>query len=92
MSSTSIIAKITEIYDRNIEFDQDFFKNETIRGIEHTVIKGKLTYIPDSCEHCNGENKIPPSRNIPSRGDLFCPTEKKCGKPQKFSVHGLFKL
>ena len=43
MSSTSIIAKITEIYDRNIEFDQDFFKNETIRGIEHTVIKGKLT-------------------------------------------------
>ena len=31
MSSTSIIAKITEIYDRNIEFDQDFFKNETIR-------------------------------------------------------------
>ena len=57
MSSTSIIAKITEIYDKNIEFDQDFFKNETIRGIEHTVIKGKLTYIPDSCEHCNGENK-----------------------------------
>ena len=33
-----------------------FFKNETIRGIEHTVIKGKLTYIPDSCDHCNGEN------------------------------------
>ena len=58
MSSTSIIAKITEIYDRNIEFDQDFFKNETIRGIEHTVIKGKLTYIPDSCDHCNGENKV----------------------------------
>lgn len=57
MSSTSIIAKIIEIYDRNIEFDQDFFKNETIRGIEHTVIKGKLTYIPDSCDHCNGENK-----------------------------------
>ena len=58
MSSTSIIAKITEIYDRNIEFDQDFFKNETIRGIEHTVIKGKLTYTPDSCDHCNGENKV----------------------------------
>ena len=58
MSSTSIIAKITEIYDRNIEFDQDFFKNETIRGIEHIVIKGKLTYIPDSCDHCNGENKV----------------------------------
>ena len=57
MSSTSIIAKIIEIYDRNIEFDQDFFKNKTIRGIEHTVIKGKLTYIPDSCDHCNGENK-----------------------------------
>ena len=57
MSSTNIIAKITEIYDRNIEFDQDFFKNETIRGVEHTVIKGKLTYIPDSCDHCNGENK-----------------------------------
>ena len=57
MSSTSIIAKITEIYDKNIEFDQDFFKNETIRGIEHAVIKGKLTYIPDSCDHCNGENK-----------------------------------
>ena len=33
MSSTSIISKITEIYDRNIEFDQDFFKNETIIGI-----------------------------------------------------------
>ena len=52
-----IIAKMTKIYDRNIEFDQDFFKNETIRGIEHTVIKGELTYIPDSCDHCNGENK-----------------------------------
>ncbi len=49
-----IIAKMTKIYDRNIEFDQDCFKNETIRGIEHTVIKGKLTYIPDSCEHCSG--------------------------------------
>ena len=58
MSSTNIIAKITEIYDRNIEFDQNFFKNETIRGIEHIVIKGKLTYIPDSCDHCNGENKV----------------------------------
>ena len=42
MSSTSIIAKITETYDRNIEFDQDFFKNETIRGIEHTVIKSTI--------------------------------------------------
>ena len=58
MSSANIIAKITEIYDINIEFDQDFFKNETIRGIEHIVIKGKLTYIPDSCDHCNGENKV----------------------------------
>ena len=27
MSSTNIISKITEIYYRNIEFDQDFFKN-----------------------------------------------------------------
>ena len=44
MSSTSIIAKITEIYDRNIEFDQDFFKNETIRGIEHTVINTLYGY------------------------------------------------
>lgn len=57
MPSTNIIAKITEIYDKNIEFDENFFKTEIIRGIEHTVIKGKLTYTPHVCEHCNEENK-----------------------------------
>ncbi|MUP49203.1 ISL3 family transposase, partial [Veillonellaceae bacterium M2-8] len=57
MSTTNIIAKITEIFDTNIEFEENFFKTEIIRGIEHTIIKGKLTYIPSSCEHCGEENE-----------------------------------
>ena len=32
MSTTNIIAKITEIFDTNIEFEENFFKTEIIRG------------------------------------------------------------
>ena len=39
MSSTSIIAKITENYDRNIEFNQDFIEgnNNLIKSIKKTA-------------------------------------------------------
>lgn len=40
----------------NIEFDLDFYENEIIRDIEHKIIKGKLTYTPQECQHCNHEN------------------------------------
>lgn len=47
---------MVEIYDRNINFSEDFIENKNIRGIEHTVIKGKLTYTPEDCPHCKSEN------------------------------------
>lgn len=55
--SNNIIAKITEINDTNIKFNETFYKNEIIRGVEHTIIKGDLTYTPSFCCHCKKENK-----------------------------------
>ena len=43
--SFNIISKILEVYDKNIKFDEEFCENEVIRGVEHKIFQGKLTYV-----------------------------------------------
>ena len=49
--SFNIISKILEVYDKNIKFDEEFCENEVIRGVEHKIFQGKLTYEPQYCAH-----------------------------------------
>ena len=55
--SFNIISKILEVYDKNIKFDEEFCENEVIRGVEHKIFQGKLTYEPQYCAHCGKKNK-----------------------------------
>ena len=58
--SFNIISKIIDVYDKNIKFNENFCGNEVIRGVEHKVFEGTLTYKPEICDHCkkSGENSM----------------------------------
>ena len=51
MCSNASITEILGINDNNLVILGN--KKENIKGIEYTVLKGKLSYRPDSCPKCS---------------------------------------
>ena len=50
MCSNASITEILGINDNNLVILGN--KKENIKGIEYTVLRGKLSYRPDSCPKC----------------------------------------
>ena len=55
MCSNASITEILGINDNNLVILGN--KKENIKGIEYTVLRGKLSYRPDSCPKCGIVNE-----------------------------------
>ena len=55
MCSNASITEILGINDKNLVILDN--EKENIKGIEYTVLRGKLSYRPDSCPKCGIVNE-----------------------------------
>ncbi len=58
MSYTELIKETLNILDLNVTFEENCLRKEKINGQICKVYTGKLTYSPDSCEHCKSHSTI----------------------------------
>lgn len=58
MSYTEFIKETLNILDLNITFEENCLQKEKINGQICKVYTGKLTYLPDSCEHYASHSTI----------------------------------
>lgn len=52
MSHTNSIINLLNLKDKNIKFDDFFYSEGTIKGVEAKFFHGTLTYKPDACYNC----------------------------------------
>ena len=52
MSTYNYITEMLELKEKNIIFKENCYYKEKIKGIEHKIFEGYLTYQPDSCPKC----------------------------------------
>lgn len=52
MSHTDSITNLLNLKDKNIKFNDDFYSEGIVKGIESKFFHGTLTYIPDYCYSC----------------------------------------
>ena len=52
MSNTNYITNILNLKDKNIFFNENFYKEEKIKGITHKIFEGYLSYKPVCCPKC----------------------------------------
>ena len=58
MSYTELIKETLNILDSNVTFKENYLRKEKINGQICKVYTEKLTYLPDSCEHCKSHSTI----------------------------------
>lgn len=58
MSYTELIKETLNILDLNVTFEENCLRKEKTNGQICKVYTGKLTYSPDSCEHCKSHSTI----------------------------------
>ena len=58
MSYTKLIKETLNILDLNVTFEENCLRKEKINGQICKVYTGKLTYLPNSCEHCKSHSTI----------------------------------
>src|SRR5574344_191276 len=52
MSNQDYITEILELKDNNIIFKENYYYKEKIKGINHKIFEGYLSYQPDYCYKC----------------------------------------
>lgn len=52
MSHTNSIINLLNLKDKNIKFNDNFYSEGTIKGVETKFFHGTLTYKPDACYNC----------------------------------------
>lgn len=52
MSNQNYIIELLELKDLNIHFKNDFYYKQNIKGVDHKIFEGYLSYIPEFCPKC----------------------------------------
>lgn len=52
MSNQNYIIEMLELKDNNINFIENYYYKEKIKGITHKIFEGYLTYVPKYCHKC----------------------------------------
>lgn len=52
MSNQNYIMEMLELKDNNINFIENYYYKEKIKGITHKIFEGYLTYMPKYCHKC----------------------------------------
>ncbi len=52
MSNQNYITDILELKDNNIQFFDNCYYKEKIKGVDHKIFEGYLSYQPTHCYHC----------------------------------------
>ena len=52
MSNQNYIMEMLELKDNNINFIENYYYKEKIKGITHKIFEGYLTYVPEYCHKC----------------------------------------